>query len=303
MGLSCFTSDFLLPKSRKERNGKEYAGRMQKYISHDSQQYFAFNIWSIESAKAVMDGASKRKRDLILQTSMKAYESLDKEELRAFVDSYADKAGIHVYLHLDHCKKTDYIQEAIACGWDSVMIDASDRSLKENIGLTNHVCELAKDKDVLVEAEVGQIVGQEDEIFITESGIAKIEDVRAFLENTDVDLLAVAAGTAHGLYKGVPRIHYELLEQVMDLTDIPLVIHGGTGLTDETFLQLLSYQSIKKINISTDVKLSYRQGIEESIQSGSMERSGFDPLKVNRNIHDAIENMTIGKLKLLEKES
>lgn len=276
---------------------------MQKYIHHNSQQYFAFNIWSIESAKAVMDGASVMKRDLILQTSMKAYELLDKRELRIFVNSYADKVGIHIYLHLDHCKRMDFIQEAIACGWDSVMIDASDQSLQENIRLTNLVCDLAKNKKVLVEAEVGQIVGQEDEIFVTESGIAKIEDVRVFLENTNVDMLAVAAGTAHGLYRGIPKIHYQLLEQVIDLTDIPLVIHGGTGLTDETFLRLLSYQNIKKINISTDVKLAYRQGIEESIQSGYMERSGFDPLKVNSRIHDAIENMTISKMKLLEKEA
>lgn len=276
---------------------------MQKYIHYDSQQYFAFNIWSIESAKAVMDAASVMKKDIILQTSMKAYELLDKKELRSFVSSYADKMGIRAYLHLDHCKRIDWIREAVTCGWDSVMIDASDQPLKENIRLTDLVCGFAKAENVLVEAEVGQIAGQEDEISVTEAGIAKIEDVKAFLENTKTDMLAVAAGTAHGLYQGTPRIHYQLLEQVMELTDIPLVIHGGTGLAEGIFRKLLSYQNIKKINISTDVKLAYREGIEESIRNGSMERAGFDPLKVNRSIHNAIEKMAVNKLRMLEKEA
>ena len=208
---------------------------MKQYIHSGSQQYFAFNVWSIESAKAVIDAASKVKRSVILQTSMKAYELLDKEEIRAFVNSYAGKKGICAYLHLDHCKKIDYIQEAVSYGWDSVMIDASDRPLEENIEFTNTVCDIAKRKDVLVEAEVGQIAGQEDELSIAEDGIAKIEDVQRFLHSTNVDFLAVAVGTAHGLYKGTPKIHYELLEQVIHLSDMPLVIHGGTGLSDETF--------------------------------------------------------------------
>lgn len=274
---------------------------MQRYIHCDSKQYFAFNIWSIESAKAVMDGASVSKRDVILQASVKAYELLDKEELRAFVSSYADKIGIRAYLHLDHCKRIDYIYEAIRCGWDSVMIDASDKSLKENIQLTNTVCNSAGNKGVLVEAEVGQIVGQEDEISVRESGIARIEDVQYFIQNTEVDMLAVAVGTAHGLYKGVPEIHYELIDQVVSVSDIPLVIHGGTGLTEETFLKLLSYRNIKKINISTDVKLAYRKGIDESIQNGYMEKTGFDPLKINTLIHDAIEGMAADKISLLGK--
>lgn len=276
---------------------------MQRYIQLNSLQYFAFNIWSIESAKAVMDGASALNRDVILQTSMKAYGLLDKEELRAFVSSYADRHNIHAYLHLDHCKRMDFIQEAIRYGWDSVMIDASDQPLEENIRLTNMVCKIAGDNDVLVEAEVGQIAGQEDEISAAEAGIAQIEDVKVFIDNTDADMLAVAVGTAHGLYKKMPKIHYGLIDQVIKLSDIPLVIHGGTGLTEEALLNLLSYKNIKKINISTDVKLAYRQGIKESMQSGYMEGEGFDPLKVSQKIHDAIQNMAINKLKLLGKEA
>lgn len=274
---------------------------MNKYISADSQQFFAFNVWNIESAKAVMDAAIQTDKNLILQTSMKAYEQLDKEEFSTYVKSYGKKKNLKIFLHLDHCKKIDYIREAVDCGWDSVMIDASERPLSENIRITNEVIELAKPKGILVEAEIGQILGQEDEISSVTEGIASIADIQNFFENTDIDMIAAAIGTVHGLYKGVPNIHYDLIEQIAEITDLPFVVHGGTGLTDEALLRLLSYKNVKKINISTDVKLAYRKGIEESIQKGVMEAGGFDPLAVSRSIHDSIQHMAADKLRLLEK--
>lgn len=274
---------------------------MKYYIHPDSEQYFAFNIWSMETAKAVMDAASKVHRDVILQTSVKAFEDLDKEEMRAFVTSYSQKKNICAYLHLDHCRRVDVIQKAVDLGWDSVMIDASDKPLAENIDLTNEVCAAVRGKDILVEAEVGQIGGTEEEISIREAGIAKMESVETFLQNTTVDMLAVAVGTSHGLYKGTPQLHYDLIERTGELSGVPIVIHGGTGLTEEMFTKLLSYKNIKKINISTDVKHAYRQGIEESIKKGYLNEKGFDPLKVVKAVHDSIENMAAGKLELLNQ--
>ncbi len=276
---------------------------MDKYISSTSQQYFAFNIWSIESAKAVIDAASQMKCNIILQTSMKAFEQIDKKEFYAFVRSYEQKKGIKAYLHLDHCKEMNFIQEAAECGWDSVMIDASDKPLSENINLTNKVVKLVRKRGILVEAEVGQICGQEDEVTSVGTGIAKMDDIEKFIKSTDIDMLAAAVGTVHGLYRGVPDIRYDMLDEIGRITDIPLVIHGGTGLTNEILLKMLIYKNVKKINISTDVKLAYKRGIEESIQMGVMEQNGFDPLKVEWFIHDEIQNMVMNKLKLLRKDS
>ena len=276
---------------------------MDKYISSTSQQYFAFNIWSIESAKAVIDAASQMKCNIILQTSMKAFEQIDKKEFYAFVRSYEQKKGIKAYLHLDHCKEMDFIQEAAECGWDSVMIDASDKTLSENINITNKVVKLVRKKGILVEAEVGQICGQEDEVTSVGTGIAKMDDIEKFIKSTDIDMLAAAVGTVHGLYRGVPDIRYDMLDEIGRITDIPLVIHGGTGLTNEILLKMLIYKNVKKINISTDVKLAYKRGKEESIQMGVMEQNGFDPLKVEWFIHDEIQNMVMNKLKLLRKDS
>lgn len=275
---------------------------MEPYISPNSQQYFAFNIWSIESAKAIIDAASYLQQDVILQTSIKAFQQIDKEELRTFVTSYQKKKGIHAYLHLDHCKEISYIREAIDCGWDSVMVDASCQSLEKNIDLTNTVCAMAKKQEVLVEAEIGQICGVEEDVAVAEIGIANPEDIRTFLTHTNVDMLAVAIGTSHGMYRGKPVIHYDLIEKIADFTDIPLVIHGGTGLSEKTLQKLLSYTNIKKINISTDVKLAYRQGIEESIQKKYMEQESLDPLKIVCQIHDSLRHMAIDKMKLCKKE-
>lgn len=274
---------------------------MNKYISADSQQFFAFNIWSIESAKAVIDAASQRDCGIILQTSMKAFEQLDKDEFSAYVKSYGQKKKTKTYLHLDHCRKMDYVREAVDCGWDSVMIDASEKPLSENIKITNEVIDIVKSKGVLVEAEIGRIRGQEDEISSVTAGIADIKDIEEFVKNTDIDMIAAAIGTVHGLYKGVPDIHYDIIKQTAGITDIPFVVHGGTGLSDRVLLEILSYNNVKKINISTDVKLAYRHGIEESICQGLMEARGFDPLKVSRLIHDSIQNMAVDKLKLLKK--
>ena len=182
------------------------------------------------------------------------------------------------------------------------MLDASSQSLEENIRLTNRVSAIARKQGVLVEAEIGQIKGVEDNIKVTEAGIANLSDIQKFIANTEIDMLAAAIGTSHGLYQGAPKIHYDLIEEISDFTEIPLVIHGGTGLSKETFQKLLSYKNIKKINISTEVKLAYREGIDKSIQKGYLEKDSFDPLKMVSQIHDSIEEMAIDKMKLLKEE-
>lgn len=273
---------------------------MKAYINPNSPHFFAFNIWDIASAKSIMDAAQIKQKPIILQTSMKAFSLMDLEAMRFFVTTYAKKKAIPVYLHLDHCKKIEMIQEAIAAGWDSVMIDASDKLLDENMELTNYVTELAHGKNVLVESEVGQVSGVEDDITVSGTGVARVEDIQKFLKNTNVDMLAVAIGTAHGQYMGIPDLHYDLLQQTGEMTKIPLVIHGGTGLSDDTLRRLFSYQSVKKINISTDVKQAYRLGIERCYKEQEIKEKGFDPLKVTGRIHDSICKMAMEKLSLIE---
>ncbi|MDF2565864.1 MAG: gatY [Massilibacillus sp.] len=270
-----------------------------KYMAENAGQFFAFNVWDINSAKAIIDAATELKRAVILQTSARVFSALDKNEFRIYINSYAKRRGIGVYLHLDHCRNLEIIDEAIQSGWDSVMIDASHLPIYDNIAMTNTVSKMAKKHKVLVEAEIGQIKGTEEDLSVENEVIANIEEVEKFLQETQVDMLAVAIGTAHGVYKGIPQIHYDMIAKVGNLTDIAFVVHGGTGLADDVLLKMFSYKNVKKINISTEVKQAYRSAILECEEKGFLQRGGFEAVKIEKTIHDYIMQMARQKMRLL----
>ena len=259
----------------------------------------AFNIWDVNSAKAVIDAAAEWNKNVILQTSSSIYNQMDVKETRAFIKSYADRKKIKVYLHLDHCKDLNVIKDAISMKWDSVMIDASDLSLQENIQKTNMVIQMAHKENVLVEAEVGQIKGTEDSINIRENQIASREDIKRFLMETEVDMLAVAFGNAHGMYKGRPKLDYDLIDYVAQISNIPFVVHGGSGMGDEEIHKLSQVDNVRKINISTEVKLAYRKGILLSLDNGLLKEEGFQASRVEESIYKAIYHMAFHKLKII----
>lgn len=273
---------------------------MNGYINSENVM-FAFNIWDINSAKAVLDAAANLHKDVILQTSSSIYGKIDIETIRYFVSYYSKKNAIQAWLHLDHCKDIDIIQDAIDKGYNSVMIDASEKSLDDNIKITNKVIEMAHGKKVLVEAEIGQIKGVEDEIECSKSSKVKYREIDYFIKNTDVDMLAVAFGNAHGVYKGTPELDYDIVRYVTKNTGIPFVVHGGSGMSDEILKKLISIQGVKKINISTDLKLAYREGIMKSISSDLMKEEGFQSIKVEENIYNSIKTTAEEKMKLLNR--
>ena len=266
----------------------------------NGKKYFAFNIWDIDSIQAVIDAAELCACDVILQTSGRIFEKMDLETIRSFSKYYSKRKGINAYLHLDHCSKMDVLRQAIDAGWDSVMIDASRLSLKENIAFTNQTCQYAHKKGVLVEAEVGLIYGVEDNISIDSEGIANMEDIKYFLEETDIDMFAAAIGTCHGLYKKKPLIHYNMIGQIGAFTEIPFVVHGGSGLGDEVLMKLLEYENVKKINISTELKQAYIQGIRNVENDKYLELNGFDPLLIKEKIYISLKSTVENKMKLLK---
>lgn len=272
---------------------------MQNYLN-DQSTVFAFNIWDINSARAVMDAAVKRRHNVILQTSASAFGWLPKKQLREFVTSYSKEFGISAWLHLDHCRDMKMISQAIASGWDSVMIDVSDRPIEENIKITNTVVEMAHSQNVLVEAEIGMVQGVEDHIAVREAAIASQEDIEHFLQAAEIDMIAVAFGNAHGVYHGEPQLHYELVEYTGKISNIPFVVHGGSGLPDEDLKRLIAIPNVKKINISTDVKSAYRRGLLEAEKRNVLEQEGFQAINVERYIHRSISELTERKLELLD---
>ncbi len=266
------------------------------------QQYFAFNVWDTQSAMAVLDAAKAQQRAVILQTSARVFAALPQTLFEAYLRGYAAKQGVTMYLHLDHCRDRALLRQAVDAGWDSVMADGSQLPLAENIALVQAVTAYAHDHGVRVEAEIGQIRHTGDYADNAQIAVASMEDIKDFLAATQVDMFAAAVGTAHGLYHGTPVIHYDMIEAIGRLTNLPFVIHGGTGLDDATFRALFAEPNVRKINISTEVKQAYRQGICDSIEQGTLDLSsgqGFEATRVQDAVYQRIRAMAEHKLSLL----
>ena len=182
---------------------------------------------------------------------------------------------IPVCLHLDHGSSVESCIKAIDAGFSSVMIDASKYSLEQNIDMTNQVVSYAKKFGVSVEAEVGHIGGSEDG---NESDIAyaKVEDVLRLVNETNMDIIAPALGSVHGLYKGEPKLDFNKMKEISEKTNMPLVLHGGTGIYDEQIKKAIEC-GISKININTDLQIAWSNAVRDFINTDSKE---YDPRKI-----------------------
>lgn len=235
----------------------------QMLINARAEKYAvgAFNILDYNSMKAVIETAHELNSPVIVQTSEKTVRFWGFRPMISWIRELVENSDVPVAIHLDHCKNLDFIKNCIDAGWTSVMIDASSKPFEENIELSRKVVEMAKPHGVSVEAELGEIGGVEDDIVVNEQDahLVKPEKARIFLENVDVDCFAPAIGTAHGVYKGKPKIAFERLKIIGKMTDIPLALHGGTGLSEDVFMKCISL-GCSKVNISTQLKYAFIDG-------------------------------------------
>lgn len=275
---------------------------MIKRMYDGESVHFAFNIWDFASAQAVMDASRNMGQDVILQTSANIYISLPQKELRQFVTSFAESLGINAWLNLDHCRDAEIVRDAIDKGWDSVMLDMSEQSLAENIEAVNRLRAYAETKEQkpYIEAEVGVLQGTEEDISSIEGLIASREDIDAFSEQAEFDALAVAFGNAHGTYKAPPNLHYELVEYALEKSRRPFVVHGASGLREEEIGRLISIKGVRKVNISTDLKLAALQGYRAAEQKGWLNEKGFQPVRVQQSVSDAVRRKAEEKMSMLK---
>lgn len=249
----------------------------------------AFNIVNYLTAKAAVEAAEELEQPIILQTSVKTVKAFGINEMMSFLRPIAENAKVEVAIHLDHSTNVDYTKACIDAGWLSVMYDGSQLPLAENIKNTLEIVDYAKSRNVTVEGELGAIVGVEDDIVVAEgeSAHARPEDCRVYLKKTGAHAFAPAIGTAHGVYKGEINIDYDLFENINTFSPCPLVLHGGTGLTDEMFSKLIGLGAAK-VNISTAIKIAYCQGMADF----SRENPGKnDPLKLDAYVKDAVKKL------------
>jgi ketose-bisphosphate aldolase len=256
----------------------------------------AFNVLDYNSTKAVVQAAEELDAPVILQTSAKTVTFWGSRTLVGWARELAGKSKVPVVLHLDHCKDLSLIQECIEAGWTSVMIDASARPFEENLALSRQVVAMARPKDVTVEAELGAIVGVEDEIHVKEqdSHLADPRQAVEFCATVEPDCFAPAIGTAHGIYKGEPKIAYHILEEVATSTRVPIALHGGTGLSDEVFRRCISL-GCAKVNISTQIKYAFIDGF---VGYHNAHNTQYDPLKVIKAQFDEMKKGIAGNIKL-----
>ncbi len=223
----------------------------------------AANFYNAETLLAVLYAAKETNSEVILQTSPSTLDYLGVGLAVSMVRSASQEHGVVAWLHLDHATNLELIHQCIRAGYDSVMIDASEHDFDTNIKLTRQSVTAAHQVGIAVEAELGYVpkLGQKD---VQEAGLTVPEEAKKFVEETGIDLLAVAIGTAHGFYKKKPNLDLDRLAAIRKLVKVPLVLHGGSGLTPEQWQETIK-RGVAKINFATEIKDTFIRAIKQSM--------------------------------------
>lgn len=256
----------------------------------------AFNINNMEILQSVIAAAEEKQAPVILQTSEGAIKYAGIEYLSAMVKVAAEKASVPVVLHLDHGTTYETIMKCIRYGWTSVMIDGSHLPLEENIAATKEIIKVAHACGVSVEAELGRLGGIEDNINVDEKDarFTSPDEAVKFVAETGVDSLAIAIGTAHGKYKGVPKLDFERLQTIKALIpETPIVLHGASGIPEEDIVKSTKL-GVNKINIDTDIRLAFTDAIRGFLNTSD----AFDPRKVMAPAKEAMKAVVMGKIEM-----
>lgn len=256
-----------------------------------------FNINNLEWAKFILEEANNLKSPVILGVSEGATKYMGGYNVVSnLVKSLISELNITVpvCLHLDHGSSYETCKKAIDAGFSSVMIDASKYSLDKNIFITNQVVRYAHINKISVEAEIGHIGGNEDgvssEIFYTNS-----KDAKELFDNTKIDTLAPALGSVHGLYKGEPKLDFERMKEISENLNIPLVLHGGTGIPDGMIKKAIEC-GICKLNINTELQIAWSNAVRKFLNENDVE---YDPRKIIKSGEKALKEAVKNKILLL----
>lgn len=256
----------------------------------------AFNFNGYEDAQGIVDGAAAMRSPVILMASMGACKYIGLHQTVGMVRGMAESVDIPVCLHLDHATDLDYIRQAVKAGFTSVMVDASAKAYEENIRESKTVVDFAKGYGCSVEAELGKVGGKEDHIEVDAMSATFTDpaDVPRFVEETGIDALAIAFGSVHGFYKSEPKLDFDRLGRILELTQCPLVLHGGTGIPVEDFKRCVR-MGMSKINVGTELKATYTDTLRRTLAGLPDE---MDPRKYMGSIKKACAEVVKGKIEI-----
>ena len=271
---------------------------LKNMMEKANSEYYAiphFNINNLEWTRYILEECQNNNSNVILGVSEGAIKYMGGYNVvSSLVRSMIDDLNItiDVALHLDHGSSLDSCKKAIDSGFTSVMIDASKYDIEENIRIVKEVVNYAKEKNITVEAEVGHIGGEEDGL-ANEIYYATIEDCRRLVSETGIDLLAPALGSVHGFYKGEPNLNFDRMKQIKEELNIPLVLHGGTGIPDDKIKKAIEC-GINKINVNTELQVAWSKDVRKGLLE---DNNVYDPRKIikmgENSLKEAVRNKII----------
>jgi len=254
----------------------------------------AFNPVDYASMKAMVAAAEELNAPVIIQTSAKTINYYSHDALYGWMKEIAGESPVPVVLHLDHGKDLDMIKKCIDTGWTSVMIDGSHLPFDENLKETRKVNDWANAAGIGIEAEIGQILGVEDDMVVSEeeSHLTDPGEAEKFCRELDLSAFAAAIGTAHGYYKGDPKVEFGLIEEINKRTNVPMALHGGTGLSDDVIQRCIRL-GCAKINISTNLKHVF---IDSFVDYHRNKPKDYEPLRVLGAQFEALKELFMQKI-------
>lgn len=272
---------------------------MNAFLPQAKSEGFAvgqFNMNNLEFVQAIIEAGKEEQSPLIFGASEGAIRYMGLSNVVALAKVAAEESGLPVALHLDHGSSFEMVMKCIQAGFSSVMFDGSHYPFEENIRLTKKVVEAAHAVGVSVEGELGTIGGVEDDLEVADEDamIADPDEAIRFWEETQVDALAIAVGTAHGMYQGEPQIRYDVIEKVSKQVDAPIVLHGGSGVPDESIKKAISL-GVGKINVNTENQVASSKVIRQLL---SEQPDLIDPRKYLGPAREAIKEVVKAKMKL-----
>ena len=241
-------------------NSKEILLKAQK----EGYAVPAFNCHNLETIQVIVETANEMRSPVIIAGTPGTFDYAGRDYIQAIVETASKKYDIPIVLHLDHHTDIENIKTSLELGTKSVMIDASHHSYENNIKIVKEVTETAHKYGATVEAELGMLGGQEDDLIVDEKDSKYTNPIQAadFVKRTGIDSLAVAIGTAHGLYKEEPKLDFDRLAEIRAVVDIPLVLHGASGVPEEQVRKAISL-GITKVNIATELKIPFSDNLRK----------------------------------------
>ena len=256
----------------------------------------AFNYSDMWDLMAIVNAAERMGIDVIVASNLLVENALGLDLCQAMVGALNSRTSISIFNHLDHSNNVDLCIKAVDAGYPSVMIDGSGLPLEDNIRITGEVVKYGHQKGVVVEGEVGKIKGKGvDGEFAGEVFLAEVDEVVELVAKTHLDSLAVGIGTAHGFYTEEPIIHFDRLAEIAAATEVPLVLHGGTGISDEDIQKAIS-MGITKVNVGTIIHVTYMNYLKEKLNHADDRPYTLDIMK---SVLPGIEEVIIDRIRVI----